>query len=205
MQHDAMNFSSPQKITLNAYPLRAEACFGLFQEAGAKVACIFGGCVRDADCAAFYNTPLAIKDYDARIWVPHLHHHHNIDCIMNYITKHTNSTIVNLPSYDTDTPRFGITLDDTEIDLSFRLKPAASFSDPELSQKLAQDRACRSDVGLSAVALDNTMQAWALPEYLSDRDNKTITVFNNGHDIYSLPYAKKLMTQKYPQHRLIVL
>lgn len=88
---------------------------------------------------------------------------------------------------------------DVELDISIRANKANA--DLKL-ETVAIDRSRDSDMGLSSVAVDPLGRAWAMPEYLNDRNNKTLTIYYNQNSLYNRPYADRMQT-KFPDHTLI--
>lgn len=168
------------KINLLAYPRHMQTCFALLAACGATHYALFGGAVRDTDCAARYNIACAIKDYDIRIWMTP----ERWDDFLARVARHVNAPLQRAPAPGTDRLRYLVQLNGHELDLSFGNINVEQMQALPINA-VAIDRIFNSDIALSAVAIDPTGQAWARKAYSEDRDNKTLTVYpgkNCGKD-----------------------
>lgn len=192
----------PVKITLGRYPEQASLYFDVMRKAGASIFCLFGGLVRDTDCGHLYNKTYPIKDLDMRVWMPESTFNDAVPAMLKNLEEQ--GAVFKDAERFNIYPRYLFDLLGHEIDLTLRPKPDALFLDQAINASVAQDRAADAPVGLSAVALDNTMQAWAMPDYVSDRDLKILTVAAHVEREDGLNYAQRLQERKYPDHRIIL-
>lgn len=192
--------SEPQLAFLKKYPDKTAAIFEAVNSATVKSAsCVFGGCLRDTDCSAFYGMAIPVNDYDMRIWVIDGFLHESAGIILDHLT-HKGATIREAQSWDKDKPRYEADFLGTKIDISFRSKPYNQVRHESASSLVAIDRVRDSDVGLSAIAMDDRHNVWIMPEYLTDRAGLKLTVLSKDHLDRSLAYAERLKAKKYPLH-----
>jgi hypothetical protein len=85
------------------------------------------------------------------------------------------------------------------MDVSIRPGVATSLA------AVAVERAMDSDIGLSSVAIASDKSAWATPEYLDDRNNRTLTVYPRPNAERRLREYTERMQQKFPDHTVIRL
>lgn len=192
------NHSQPQHIILAGYPPLMKECFKLLEACGAKNYALFGGAVRDADYAARHNQVRAIKDYDIRVWLPDLDYEIRVREFVEKLGKAARSSVKEVPSINSNLVRYCLYLDGVELDISIRRAPAGEIA----LEAAAINRARDCDIGLSAVAIDPLCRAWAMPEYLSDHLNKTLTVYPGADIERKMAYAKR-MQEKFPEHKIV--
>ena len=196
----------PAKIDLYSYPAQAEAYFTALTKAGANVACIYGGVVRDADYNAYYGdlfedfNEIPMKDYDIRVWLPETIFESKVNEVLDNLEKQ--GAMISQAEQFNDHPRYIVDLFGDEIDLTLRPKPDSLVKRKSAIKNVACDRVVDAPVGLSAIALDMTMQAWALPQYEDDRNGLKITILSHSKIENSLDYAERLK-KKYAFHDVI--
>jgi hypothetical protein len=178
-------------------PPELRICFDLLSAAGAEYFCLFGGAVRDTDINQ--NTPdskVHIKDYDLRVWFDDLK---KASSFVQNLKKliYPNSMVIE-PCIGSDNIRYCFQWKDLEFDVSLRVVKTHDL----VIHAVAQDRALKADIGLSAVAIDSSGQGWCRPEYLEDRKHKTLTVYPNKNEKQKELYVKRLL-EKYPNYRVI--
>lgn len=180
------------RIGLLAEPPLAREIFRRLEQAGLGRCAIFGGAVRDADCSAAWGEAVPIKDYDVRVWLGDASPSTLQEAVRRVEDAFGAASRVE-PSLGTRRPRQMVVFKGIEIDMSFRLAPAAS----DQIEGVAIDRALDSDVGLSSVALAPDMTAWARPEYIEDRDGRTLGFFPISDASREAAYVAR-MTSKFP-------
>jgi len=180
-------------ITLNAQPPLAQRYFDALPSG--TVASIFGGAIRDADVSATHaDLDIPINDYDMRVWVPKGSLYSCMESILGYMIETHGAEIgKELTQYRTDRPRKEIKLYGGELDMSFEEVDLKVLQAADAREHVAKTRVMGSDAGISAVSLDMNLKAWGRKEYLTDRDNRTVTVFpmwRNESD-HTLKYGEK--------------
>ena len=200
----------PIKTVLSKYPDLAPTYFDTLQKAGATAACLFGGALRDTDCSHFYGMTIPVNDYDMRVWLPSTNYEQQVKQVVRGLARQGAQVTLmpnadnDVPFYDPLKPRYEVIFPSGKMDLSFRLKPFQMFlRDENLSAHVAQDRAFDSDIGLSAIAMDNTNTVWVLQQYLEDRAHLRLSVFPTDHDDRSIAYAERLKQKKYQLHGIV--
>lgn len=188
-----------ESIVLADTPPLLYECFELLHQCDAQYFACFGGAIRDADYAKRHNKPCNINDYDIRVWF--LAHQYDRQLEV-FLKKLKNQHAVDeVPSLGNDQIRYCITYKGVELDISVRPAPKEYNSFIPL-EAVARERASDSDVGLSSVAIDSLGRAWAMPEYLQDQIEKTITVYPNILPERKEAYLNK-MGRKFPDHLII--
>lgn len=212
-------------ITLNAYPPNTKEYFDILIKCGATHFALFGGAVRDADYSAYHNKQIHINDHDIRVVGPFVFNSadpdssdpkttESFDDFLKSLEKELDCKYTLEPSPGTDRVRYVFR---TKI---FSSSSSSSYERPEdtldisfrhVSQKVlstmpvenvALDRITKCDIGLSAVAIDPKMQAWALDQYIMDRNDKTLTIFMINDRERRLTYAERLK-KKFPDHTIL--
>lgn len=187
-------------ITLTAIPTRLDECFEVMQKAGAEQFALFGGAVRDTDYAAYYGREPRIKDYDMRVWLPPEEYDEHMRKFVVNLGRVAASPVREVPAGGTPHMRYCFDLGDTEMDVSVRpIKDGAV-----LLAGAAIDRVRDADIGLSSVAIAADGTAWATPEYVDDRNNRTLTVYPHPNADRLAEYTAR-MALKYPDHTIIRL
>lgn len=187
-----------------ALPPLAKSIFCGLARAGVTQACIFGGAIRDAEYNRRFRATRQIKDYDIRIWLPNdAAYDANKDALIPKLEREFGPQTI-MPSAGTGRPRHIFNFRSTELDVSIRPTPANAATGPLKAAAVAIDRAGDSDIALCSVALAPTLSGWCHPQYLKDRDNKTLTVFPNDDAARQAAYTAR-MHAKFPQHRIITL
>jgi hypothetical protein len=87
------------------------------------------------------------------------------------------------------------------MDVSIRPATVAALA----IARVAVERAGEADIGLSSVAIASDGTAWATPEYLEDRNNRTLTVYPRLNAERRLREYTEHMQLKFPGHRVIRL
>jgi len=170
------------------HPPAMEKCFDLLIAAGAEYFCLFGGAVRDTECKK------EIRDYDLRVW---FETHQKASQFILTLKKLIHPRNISIePCIGSDNVRYCFMWHNVDLDLSIRIVDSLSIS------AVAQERAFKADIGLSAVAIDATGQGWCRSEFISDRDNKTLTVYENPSKNQQESYLQRL-SQKYPEYHII--
>jgi len=70
---------------------------------------------------------------------------------------------------------------------------------------VAIERVGESDIGLSSVAIGLDGVTWATPEYVEDRNNRTLTVYPRPNAERRLREYTERMQAKFPSHTVIWL
>jgi len=86
-----------------------------------------------------------------------------------------------------------------EMDVSIR--PLSSLT----VASVAIERVGESDIGLSSVAIGLDGVTWATPEYVEDRNNRTLTVYPRPNAERRLREYTERMQAKFPSHTVIWL
>lgn len=196
--HDNIN-SRVEAIDLAGLPPQLVAIFHLLKSCGAEHFAIFGGAVRDADYAAYHIKTVSIKDYDLRIWLPVNDFANHARAFIACLEKSIGNNVVLTPSPGTNNIRYVISYLEIELDISLRPIPAhfANLTIPV--EAVAIDRSFDSDIGISAVAIAPNSKAYARPEYIADRENKTLTICQHGNLERVRVYLERMKT-KFPDH-----
>lgn len=187
-----------QEINLSAMPAKLDECFEVLQEVGVEQYALFGGAVRDTDYAAYHGIDRAIKDYDVRIWLPQEEYDQQLLEFVANLGRVTISPLRIVPAGGTPHVRYCFELSGTEMDVSVR----PSKNGARLIAATAIDRVSDADIGLSAVAIAPDKTAWATPEYLTDRNNRTLTVYPDPNADRLADYTARMMS-KYPDHTIV--
>lgn len=191
-------------INLVGQPPLLHDLFKLLKDAGVEYFALFGGAVRDANYAAYYDKAVKINDYDVRVWLPEDVFEAAQTGFLSRLAKIANTDIREVPSAGTGRIRYCLTFQQAEIDISIRPIASSSPKYKPLPAAVAIDRARDCDIGLSAVAIDSTGQAWARAEYLDDLQNKTLTVYPSDNKKRIEEYTQR-MQAKFPDHRVVIL
>lgn len=198
-----------QKINLLAQPPAVEQTFDILREAGSRLGntafgafALFGGAVRDPDYSVYHGRPdWRVNDHDLRVWLPPDNYTKNEQDFARCIEE-----IVRIP-FDkhlipgTDYIRYYLTLPDVQMDVSIRPAPKL-FENADV----AKSRAKNADIGLSAIAVDSSLKAWAAPEYVQDRNNHTLSIYphKKRHQGRVDSYRAK-MEKKFNHHKVVYL
>ena len=188
---------------LNTPPLLDE-CFQLLEDSGAVHFALFGGAIRDADYSARYNKLCQIKDYDLRVWLPADEHEQHLQAFIKRLEQNSGFSIQETPSLGTGKIRYCLDYNGVEFDISVRPIPATWQNKAIPPEAVAIDRACDSDAGICSVAIDPQKRAWAMPEYMLDQTQKTLTMYPNLDAVRKHAYAKR-MKNKFPDHNMFEL
>lgn len=158
----------------------------LLKTKGFDCFCIFGGAVRDSDDKQKHKA--CVKDYDIRIWSEHQDH------IVCSTLSSLFGNFETLPCIGTDKVHYIFSWKESiELDISIRQKKEKH--DPD---DCAKDRVANSDIGLSAIAMASNGNCWCTPEYVSDRDNCTITIVKDAFDNERINTYCQRLQKKYP-------
>lgn len=187
-----------QEITLNAMPAKLDECFEIMEEAGVEQYALFGGAVRDTDYAAYHGIDRTIKDYDVRVWLPSEEYDQQLLEFVANLGRVTVSPLRIVPAGGTSHVRYCFEFSGTEMDVSIRPRKNGT----RLIAATAIDRASDADIGLSAVAIAPDKTIWATPEYLTDRDYCTLTVYPDTNADRLADYTARMMS-KYPDHIVV--
>ena len=189
-----------EQVSLDAQPPGTNDCFDLLREAapGAPFA-LFGGAVRDTHYAAHWGTPSRLNDYDLRIWLPEDEHEARTRMFVRRLGEISGSEIEHKPSAGTGRIRYYFTMGDMELDVSVRTPATTSLA----VARVAIERAGDADAGLSSVAIAPDGVAWATPEFTSDVENHTITMYPRPDSGNRLPEYAERMQEKFPEHEVI--
>ncbi len=195
---------SIERITLQAQPPGINDCFELLREVAPESPfALFGGAVRDAEYAAHWRTPLELNDYDVRIWLPEDEHEARTEDFVRLLGQVSGSEIEHKSSAGpSGRIRYYFTMSSgIELDVSVR-KPAT----PSLTvARVAIERAGDADAGLSSVAIAPDGSAWATPEFQTDIENHTISMYPRPGSGDRLPEYAERMQAKFPDHEVIWL
>ena len=189
-----------QAIQLKGYPPLMEECFKLLRSTGAEYFALFGGAVRDADYAARHNLPSRIKDYDLRVWLSAADYKQQCEAFLNALSFLTQTNVSPVACPGTDKVHYIIPLSSTELDISIRPIPDSFKNGNVPAEAVALDRINDCDIGLCAVAIDPSGQAWAKPEYIHDQTNNTLSIYSDNERCVA--YANR-MKIKFPEHECI--
>ena len=190
-------------VALLALPELAPDIFNQLARAGARHSAIFGGAPRDADYAARHQVDKPVRDYDVRIWIEPTDHEFHKQLVLDRL-RIVFGPMVPMPGLGNGPMRYIFNYKGSELDVSIRPIPEHFRYRQIPVGAVAYDRAQDSDIGLSSVALDPTLQAWGSLQYLADRDNKTLTVYPIDNPERKAAYLAK-MQKKFPEHRAIEL
>ncbi len=193
----------PQRITPAGLPELAELYFSCLNKIGFDTACIFGGAVRDTDYSARNKVAIPVNDYDIRVWVPQDDFWGAVNKFCEQILTFDGAEVEKLHWWAPHKPRYEVRLSGGKMDVSFRGASEEALNNSARFANIARDRAQGSDVGISAIALASDLTCWAMPEYLQDCANRTITVYPSNHDESSLAYADRLIRQKFTTHTVV--
>lgn len=183
-----------ERVQLYAEPPMAREVFLRLARAGLDHSAIFGGAVRDADCAAAWRRQVPIKDYDTRVWLGDASARGVGEAVARLEAALGCRSRLD-PSLGTGRPRYAFDFQGVEVDVSFRQLPAGH--DAAAPEAAAIDRALDSDAALCSIALDPEMRAWARPEYKADRDGGTLSFFPIDDPDREAAYVAR-MSGKFP-------
>jgi hypothetical protein len=192
-----MQPASTNRIELSALPPLAAPIFDILQAAGARAFCLFGGALRDADHNSRWCDTRPIKDYDIRIWLEASGP--DEETLVQNIATGLQATVRVVPSPGTGRSRYCFDFAGSEVDISIRQAPSQYAGCVIPIEAVALERAADSDIGISSVAMDPSMQAWARPEYLHDQSARTLTVFDIPDALRKAAYLTR-MRAKFPGH-----
>lgn len=184
------------KINLSGTPPLLREIFNIISRAGAKHYALFGGAIRDADYGAYHNAPRTINDYDIRIWLPPEQEH-------AFVTN-LGPDVRRVPSAGTGRIRYCLNYNGAELDISVRNIPEQFKGEEIPIEAVAQNRAADSDIGLCSIAIDPSGTAWGTPEYLADRDRKTLSVYPLEDADRKAAYTARMLL-KFPDHTVVDL
>ena len=162
----------------------------------------YGGAARDPDYSVHHGRPdWRVNDYDVRVWVPSDNYTQNERDFARCIEEVAEAPFDTQLIPGTNYIRYYLTLPNIQMDVSIRPAPKL-FKDADV----AKSRVKNADVGLSAIAIDSSSQAWAAPEYVQDRNNRTLSVYHHRtrHRDRVNSYMTK-MQQKFPHHEVVNL
>lgn len=172
----------------------------LFREGGFHASAIYGGALRDEDYNAVHGTNIQVSDHDSRIWLPAGDFENEIERFKRLMQK-AGGQINPIRQHAPDKPRIEVVMPDGKLDISFRPRPMSDLTGPEAAELVAINRARAAPIALSGIAIGSNLRVFAQPLYASDRDNKTLTVVQNGaHDPFPDYVAK--MQRKFPDHKV---
>jgi hypothetical protein len=191
-----------EKITLTTYPAKMNDCFALLRLAGAESFALFGGAIRDTEYASRHELLPSIKDYDIRVWLDEADYDINYGNFLKKLGTLTGAAISKIPCPGTNHFHYTCLYQGVELDISIR-PYKMSDSKANLSSLIAREQAAKSDVAISAVAIDSSGQAWARSEFKEDILNKTLTVYSLHDEKRQVAYSTR-MQLKYPEHALRV-
>jgi hypothetical protein len=192
-----------ERVALDAEPPGLYDCFDLLREVAPETPfALFGGAVRDAHYAAHWGLPSGLNDYDIRVWLPEDDHAAHTEAFVRRLGKISGGEVAYKPSAGTGRIRYYVILEEgTELDISVR-NPANTS---RAVASVAIDRASDADAGLSSVAIAPDGTAWATPEFQSDVENRTITMYPRPDSGDRLPTYAERMQAKFPDHEVIWL
>lgn len=177
-------------------------CITLLSAAGANHFALFGGAVRDADYAIRNGKVYKPKDYDIRVWLKTENYEDNLEQFLLKLRRISQTPIDIVPSPGTNKVRYCFMYQGVELDISIRAKPV--FVNGSSAEAIAKDRAYKSDIALSAIALDEFGKAWAMPEYLDDQENHTLTVYPSDNQAQIRIYTAR-MKEKFPDNEIVLM
>lgn len=196
--------ASVVSLQLSALPPYINDIFAHLKNSGAKHFTLYGGAMRDVDLGSRSATPKSPKDYDLRIWFPPETIEADTQRFLARMAACIDAPWNTIPAEGTPYQRHIGQYRGIELDVSIRAIPQSLHGTVLTPFAVAHDRILDSDASLSAIALDPEMNAWARPEYLSDRDNGIITLFFSGDDARQASYAAR-MRQKYPERKILTV
>lgn len=191
------------RIELAAQPPHIQDCFEILREAapGAPFA-LFGGAVRDAHYAAYWDKPSKLdelNDYDLRIWMPEDNHAEHTRAFVERLGEVAGRDVEYRPSLGTGAIRYYLTFPGVmEMDVSVRTPKGALRT-----ASVAIERAGEADAGLSSVAIASDGTAWATPEFKNDVENRTITMYPRPNSGNRIPEYAQHMQAKFPDHTVV--
>lgn len=191
-----------RKVTLAGMPPLLKSVFDGLAKASATHFALFGGAIRDADYSARHGVNRPVKDYDIRIWLAPQNIETQTQTLVERLRDAFNTTVRLTPSAGTGRIRYCFDFSGGELDISIRPVPDIYAGKIPPVEAVARDRAFDSDIGICAVAIDPSGQAWARPEYLQDQINKTLSVYPIADAARKNAYTKR-MRGKFPAHRVI--
>lgn len=187
------------QVTLVGTPPRLREIFNLLQGAGARHYALFGGAPRDADWEVRNQTPRLINDYDLRVWFDQNNFDHECAHFIDGLNAISQQPVRVEASAGTGRPLYRLTHEGVDLDISIRSRESLSLS---LLESVAIDRAGDADIGISSVAIDPLMRAWATKEYVADQENKTLSLYPIEDEARRTAYSTR-MQAKFPDHTLI--
>lgn len=161
-------------IKLSALPPCLPEIFKRLTKAGSSASALFGGAVRDADLEALWGVSRPIKDYDLRCWLPpsvSRDSEWEARFGLALMAAFEGSSMMMKPSAGTGRLRHVLTWRGIELDISARPRPNAAST----SAEVACERALDADASLSAVSIDQELNAWCEELYAVDRQERRIT------------------------------
>lgn len=180
-------------IELTAVPNFVKNLFFLFKKAGIPHVVIFGGAIRDIDCAAAWEQDIAIKDYDIRIWADS----DEID-VADRLAAALHVPYQIVKSKGTQRVRYQFHYLGVELDVSIRLPQSKDGVDT--ITLMVEDRVMDADAALSSIVMTPALTCFARKEYPVDRDQKILTFYYTGNEERLASYLKR-MTKKFSQCR----
>lgn len=193
-----------EEITLQAKPPGINDCFELLREVAPEAPfALFGGAVRDTHYAAYWDGPSQLNDYDIRVWLPEDEHKARTEAFVRHLGEVSGNEIEHKPSAGpSGRIRYYLTMrSDIELDVSVRTPATTSLA----IASVAIERAGDADAGLSSVAIAPDGTVWATPEFQSDIENHTISMYPRPDSGNRLPEYAKHMQTKFPGHEVIWL
>lgn len=190
------------QIELAAAPPALDQCFSLLREADPEAPfALFGGVIRDTDYAAYHGEPRPVNDYDLRVWLPEDDHEARMQEFVAHLGAAAGTAIRETPSAGTGRIRYCLNYHGAEMDVSVRPPVTSSLAVATVAIERAKD----IDIGLSSVAIASDGSAWATPEYVADRNNRTLTVYPRPNAERRLREYTEHMQKKFPDHTVIRL
>jgi hypothetical protein len=191
-----------ERVILDAQPPGINDCFALLHEVAPEAPfALFGGAVRDAHYAAYWGVPPQLNDYDVRVWLPADEHEAHTEAFVRHLGEVSGSEIEHKPSAGTGRIRYYFAMGGIELDVSVRKPVTTSLA----VARVAIERASDADAGLSSVAIAPDGTAWATPEFQSDVENRTITMYPRPGSGNRLPEYAERMQGKFPGHEVVWL
>lgn len=202
-KEDTKKLALPYKP--RAIPRFTSRIFDLFNRAGAVDTVIYGGCLRDTD----HN--IRIRDCDAVVQIPFTDEDQRMnegdDCEFygppaGYINA-TDRFFQALQRLNKHREMQFIPTGGMARSVSMSMKDGLKIDVKLHACALSLEEIFESaTLGLSAIAMTRDQAVFVHPQYLSDRQAKTLTIFNPNHDDPS--YIKKIR-RKYPNYEILRL
>ncbi|MET1033339.1 MAG: hypothetical protein ABWX94_02465 [Candidatus Saccharimonadales bacterium] len=195
-----------QQIEPAGYPPALDHCLEVLHRTDAVAPfAVFGGAPRDADYAAYHETESRLNDYDVRVWLPGDDHEERARQFVSRLGIAANTFIERVPSAGTFIVRYCLSYKGADMDVSIRTQPPCS---PHVIESPAVERVTSSLIGISSIAIAPDRTVWATPEYLRDRNERTLTVYEDistasDRDAKKWGEYVERMQQKFPEHTVV--